>query len=174
MEVILGVHKHNLIDAFWQSCLNLIHSTNTLHIFRPHTKILHKSHHQKFIFFKLQCVVANLNWTNSQVPQCTSPISHDAPFCNRTVHMCSHFCYKMVHCGKFFWCTVGFVRRVYYPHTPCITHRTSSHLTFMGISWTPLQLDITIHSEIVWILHEYLRPVCSNNMSIGFIPISKW
>ena len=23
----------------------------------------------------------------AQIPQCTSPISHDAPFCNRNVHM---------------------------------------------------------------------------------------
>ena len=25
-------------------------------------------------------------------------IYHNAPFCNRNVHMCAHFCYKMVHC----------------------------------------------------------------------------
>ena len=37
----------------------------------------------------------------AQIPQCTSPISHNAPFCNRNVHMCAHFCYKMVHCGIF-------------------------------------------------------------------------
>ena len=30
----------------------------------------------------------------SQIPQCIRQISHKAPF-----HMCSHFCYKMVHCG---------------------------------------------------------------------------
>ena len=34
----------------------------------------------------------------SQIPQCTCPISHNAPFCNRYVHTCAHFCYKMVHC----------------------------------------------------------------------------
>ena len=27
--------------------------------------------------------------------------SHNAPFCNRNVHMCAHFCYKMMHCGIF-------------------------------------------------------------------------
>ena len=26
-------------------------------------------------------------------------ISHNVPFCNRNVHTCAHFCYKMVHCG---------------------------------------------------------------------------
>ena len=34
----------------------------------------------------------------SQIPQCTSPTPHNASFCNKNVHMCAHFCYKMVHC----------------------------------------------------------------------------
>ena len=29
----------------------------------------------------------------------TSAISHNAPFCNRKVDVCAHFCYKLVHCG---------------------------------------------------------------------------
>ena len=41
-------------------------------------------------------------------------ISHKAPFCNRNVHMCAHFCYKVVHCGIFVWCIVGFVQQVYW------------------------------------------------------------
>ena len=32
---------------------------------------------------------------------CSSPISHNALFCNWNVHTCGHFCYKMVHCGIF-------------------------------------------------------------------------
>ena len=40
----------------------------------------------------------------SQIPQCTSPKSHNAPFCNINVNICAHFCYKMVHCGIFAWC----------------------------------------------------------------------
>ena len=43
----------------------------------------------------------------AQIPQCTSPISHNASFCNRNVHMCAHFCVKMVHCGIFVKCIVG-------------------------------------------------------------------
>ena len=35
------------------------------------------------------------------IPQCTSPISHNALFCNRNVHLCAHFCYKFLHCGMF-------------------------------------------------------------------------
>ena len=46
-------------------------------------------------------------WPVSQIPQCTSSISHSVPFCNRNVRACTHFCYKMVyrriivkmHCG---------------------------------------------------------------------------
>ena len=34
----------------------------------------------------------------TQIPQCTSLLFHNAPFCNRNVHVCAHFCYKMVHC----------------------------------------------------------------------------
>ena len=40
-------------------------------------------------------------WSVAQGLQCTCPISHNAPFCNRNVHMCAHFCCKMVHCGTF-------------------------------------------------------------------------
>ena len=36
-----------------------------------------------------------------QILQCIHVVSHDAPFCNRNVHMRAHFCYKMVHCGIF-------------------------------------------------------------------------
>ena len=61
-------------------------------------------------------IVTGSYWNRpiSQIPQCTSPISHNASFCNRNVHTCAHFCYKMVHCGIFDWCIVGFVRWVYY------------------------------------------------------------
>ena len=44
------------------------------------------------------------NWPDAQIPQYTSPISHKAQFCNRNVHMCAHFCYKMIQCGIFLWC----------------------------------------------------------------------
>ena len=38
---------------------------------------------------------------NAPIPQCTDPIAHNAPFCDRNVHRCAHLCYKMVHCGIF-------------------------------------------------------------------------
>ena len=49
------------------------------------------------------------NRPDTQIPQCTYAISHNALFCNRNVHTCAHFCYKMVHCGIFVWCIMGYV-----------------------------------------------------------------
>ena len=49
------------------------------------------------------------NMLTSQNPQCIRQISHNAPFCNRNMHMCAYFCYKMVHCGTWDWCIMGFV-----------------------------------------------------------------
>ena len=52
-----------------------------------------------------------LHFTN--IPQCT--------ICNRNVHTCAHFwnvhtcahfCYRMVHCGIYDWCIVGFAQQL--------------------------------------------------------------
>ena len=61
----------------------------------------------------LCCLQWQQSWPNSQTSQCTSPISHNAPFCNINVRMCAHFCYKMVHYGIPL-CIVGFVWWVYW------------------------------------------------------------
>ena len=44
----------------------------------------------------------------AKIPQCTSPITHNAAFCNGNVHRYAHFCYKRLHCGMFIWCIIGF------------------------------------------------------------------
>ena len=49
----------------------------------------------------------------SQIPQCIRQISHNAPFCNINVHTCAYFCYKMLHCGIWHRCILGFLRWVY-------------------------------------------------------------
>ena len=54
--------------------------------------------------FEIDC-----NRPMSQIPQCIWQIYHHAQFCHRNVHTCSHFCYKMVHCGIWDWCIVRFV-----------------------------------------------------------------
>ena len=48
----------------------------------------------------------------AQNPRRTRLIFHNAPFCNRNVHACAHFCYKMKHRDIFVWCIAGFVRWV--------------------------------------------------------------
>ena len=48
----------------------------------------------------------------SKIPQCRT-IFHNAPLCNRNVHTCAHFCYKVVHCGIFAWRIMEFVRWIY-------------------------------------------------------------
>ena len=52
----------------------------------------------------------SLKRTISQIPHCTCPISHNAPF--RT-EMCT-FLFWMVHCGIWNRCIVGFVRFHYF------------------------------------------------------------
>ena len=65
----------------------------------------------KIQIFIQKWLLANIG--RSQIPECICAISHHATFCNRNVHRCAHFCYKMMHCGIFVWCIVGFVRWVY-------------------------------------------------------------
>ena len=45
----------------------------------------------------------------SQIPrvECIRQISHNAPLCDRNVHTCAHFCYKVVRCGIRDWHIVG-------------------------------------------------------------------
>ena len=66
-------------------------------------------HHWNVLIW-IQNISNNAHRPFAQIPQCTSPISHKAPFCDRNVYICAHFYYKMVHCGIFVWCIVGFVR----------------------------------------------------------------
>ena len=81
-----------------------------------------------------------LKWPNSQIAQCTSPISHNAPFCSSNVHIwvtkkCAHFGYKIVHCGTFVQCIVGFVRLVYWNcfDKTCTCMSVFSFLPFLDI-----------------------------------------
>ena len=61
---------------------------------------------------------------SQQIPRCIGQISHNIPLCNRNVHMCAHFCYKVVHCGIWDWCTVGFVWQV----NGHVAQQTSNHI----------------------------------------------
>ena len=56
---------------------------------------------------------SHVNRAVSQNPKCTRATSHNAPLCSRNVHMCAHFCYKMVHCGICVKCIVGISEWIY-------------------------------------------------------------
>ena len=103
--------------------------------------------------FKIHNVPIGKKQDNRQIPQCPSPISHNAPFCNRYVQMCIYFCYKMVHCGILKKSIVWFMRSV---------NRPSIRLSSMGQyfdyllnlsveKWQKTQIYCHVASE--WILH---------------------
>ena len=74
----------------------------------------------------------------AQIPQYTSPTSHNAPICNRNVHMFAHFCHIMMHCGIFVRCIVGFVKLVYSAQgMQCIVHLHT--IIFMQTTWASSQ-----------------------------------
>ena len=126
--------------VFTQNCFKftssqIIHQSdrgryrNSFHILN-HINDFLDSHAEMFVagwlsFWQLPCMVSftenafrslvelQLNCTVLQIPWCTCPISPNAPLCNRNVHLCAHFCYKMAHYGIFVRCIVGFVRWVF-------------------------------------------------------------
>ena len=55
------------------------------------------------------------NWLDSQIPQCTSSISHNAAFRTKMLT----FLFWMVHYGIWKRCIVGLARLVYFPGTLC-------------------------------------------------------
>ena len=50
---------------------------------------------------------------NRAISNIPRQLSHNAPLCNRNVHTCAHFCYKVVHYGIWDCCIVGFLQQVY-------------------------------------------------------------
>ena len=82
------------------------------------------------------CSQVLVNRPITQIPQYTSPIPNNVPFCDRNVHMCAHFCYKMVHCGIFVSCIVAFLRWVYF--TP-ITGLLQWHWGYHTIAPVPVK-----------------------------------
>ena len=82
----------------------------------------------------------------AQIPQCTCPRLTMHHFVTEMC-TCAHFCYKMLHCGIFIWCFVGFVSRpnfltlitvqiitvwLFLPHWGRVTHICVNKLTIIG------------------------------------------
>ena len=54
-------------------------------------------YHHIIMKYTLKIIDSQISF--SQIPQCIGQVSHNAPICNRNVHICAHFCYKMMHYG---------------------------------------------------------------------------
>ena len=68
-------------------------------------------------YLSIHCVRGRSRWSKpvAQIPQCTSPISHNAPFCNRNVYMYAHFCYTWWrHQMETFSALLAFVRGIHW------------------------------------------------------------
>ena len=64
--------------------------------------------------------------------------THNAPFWNRNVYTCAHFCHKMVHCGISNCSFVGFVRQAYWLR-PC----SAISEEFPPVMWAHSALQVT-------------------------------
>ena len=88
-----------------------------------------------------------MNWSNSQIPQCTCSISHNAPY--RT-EMCT-FLFWMVHCGIWNRCIVGVVGLVHCKDL--IGYQVSSSGNGHQATW-PIQVMIVLwHWQIIYNHH---------------------
>ena len=67
--------------------------------------------YEAWLLSSLSALRVPFNKLVAKIQQCTNPISHNASFCNRNVHICAHFCYKMVHCGIFVKSIVGYLSK---------------------------------------------------------------
>ena len=79
----LGVSDYRPVAAF----KSLRFALFNLQRYLKHLKTRVRFHQP---FWKIMSDLGNFiwNWPDLQMPQCTSPTSHIAPFCNRNVHIC--------------------------------------------------------------------------------------
>ena len=78
-------------------------------------------------------------------------ISHNAPFGNRNVHTCAHFCYKMVYCGIWDGCIVRFGQRIYWDDLTLMWHHCNANRND-NISFQrqiPKHWDVSIHFPVL-------------------------
>ena len=104
--------RHDGDIITWWACWGFVRPTT------GHTIIFINHAHDHVFYFSLwfstaqlklyrSSYVSNSNKPISQIPRCICPISHNPPICNRNVHTCAHFRYKMMHCAIFLWHIVG-------------------------------------------------------------------
>ena len=66
--------------------------------------------HPVYMYMIFLCNLHDMIGQSKKIPECTCPMSHNAPLWNRNVHI---VCSKVVHCGIQDICIVGFVNLVY-------------------------------------------------------------
>ena len=81
----------------------------------------------------------------------TTPLLYSAPLCNRNVYTCPYFRYKMVHCGIFVRCILGFVRRVYLIQVLLLVWHSQSPICYHTYSNITLVRDLS--KEVVGVIH---------------------
>ena len=86
-----------------------------------------------------------------QIPQCIRQITHNAAFCNRNVHTCAHFCYKMLHCGIWDWCIMVFVWQV-----SCWL--SDSNFTELNLSTVQSSRKKKIVKSVLWLITSSNSP----------------
>ena len=86
---------------------------------------------------RLQWQIQN-NIPISQIPICTRHLPYNAPYWDRHVHTRAHFCCKMVHCGIWDWCIVGFVQQVYCFCKPITAALKKTSCKYDHLNWLSL------------------------------------
>ena len=109
------------------------------------------------------------NRSISQIPQCTSPIYHNVPLGNRNVH-----CYKVVHCGIFVWCIVGFGGWIYWfiQYTWNMMYMFGFHKTEAKV--TKLRPCDIIYIYIYIYIHTYASVKSCNDLSTIWHQAISW
>ena len=122
-----------------------------------------------------------VNWPNSQIPECTCSISHNAPF--RTEMWT--FLFWMEHCGIWNRCILGFVKLVYWviigssnslsPIYLQTAHylKQGQFIVYLNL-WNKLQCNLNqnmiifitetaFENAVCWVSAILFKPLCGNS-----------
>ena len=108
------------------------------------------------LFIKRNCIEIAYS-VATDPPHKSHNASHKYPIMHHFItETCTHFSYKMAHCGIWDWCTGGFVRLVYWKGRIWIiilelTWHSAKHVSY----------NAKVYSESNWIMTSLLRPEVS-------------
>ena len=129
--VSLSMNTQPSVDVFiW--CTKYIHLYEEICFWELVIENLFYSSHAVDWWNNLLLMVPN--WPDSQIPECTSSISHNAPF--RT-EMCT-FLFWMEHCGIGNRCIMGFVKLLYCYEVIAMVGTSGRYGCAVVMSWTEI------------------------------------